>query len=114
MSEYDCTHCGRAPVLEDEIEDLEKEIEQLKAANASLIKAFASQTARLATKIAENARLKCIKIAPWPPCMAPDGAEPCGQYTELMEESQELRAENARLKDEVKAYEDAGWAWAIR
>ena len=25
MSEYDCTHCGRAPVLEGEIEDLKAE-----------------------------------------------------------------------------------------
>lgn len=31
MSDYECTHCGRAPVLEDRIAELEERIAELEA-----------------------------------------------------------------------------------
>ena len=41
-----------------------------------------------------------MKAAPYPPCMAPDGAEPCKQYQELKAEVERLDARVVGLEGE--------------
>ena len=68
--------------------------------------ALTAENERMKSKIAEFIDGE-LNPAPWPPCMAPDGAEPCTQYQALTTERDELRERlNALLQRELATRQD--------
>jgi hypothetical protein len=84
----------RIAELERKLKKRNRRLADFRAIHANLEQQLAhtveDNTELVAELEQEVERFRTSKQAPWPPCMAPDGAEPCEQYQELAARIAEL------------------------